>query len=488
MFFNSLSFLVFFPLVVLAVFAVPRRMQHVVLLAASYYFYMCWNARYALLIATSTLVTYACALAMERFEGRGARRAAMLAGLLVNLGILGFFKYWGFFSETASRLLGAAGLSVRVARFDVLLPVGISFYTFQALGYMLDVYRGEIPAERSLARYALFVSFFPQLVAGPIERSKNLLRQVNEPHAFDFDRARDGLLVMLLGFFEKLIVADRASLYVDAVYGQWQSAAGWQIALATVAFAFQIYGDFGGYSHIAIGAAKVLGYDLMDNFRQPYFATSIRDFWRRWHISLSTWFRDYVYIPLGGSRVGRLRGALNTLITFAVSGLWHGAATTYVVWGAMNGAFQVLEGALRGRNPAASPGGAQIKPRARGNRLSRAARMLATFAVIDVTWLFFRASSLGTAVRMLARIAFSFGAGAAATGFSAFQAGALGLGIAIMLAIDALHEGGRTLTAMTARLPRMAAGALSLAAVLAIVVFGVWGGNYSAQAFIYFQF
>lgn len=473
MFFNSLSFLVFFPLVVFAAFAVPRRMQHVVLLAASYYFYMCWNASYLLLIVISTLVTYACALAVERFEKRKARRAVMLAGLLVNLGILGFFKYWGFFSETASRLLGAAGLSVRVSRFDVLLPVGISFYTFQALGYMLDVYRGEIAAERNLVRYALFVSFFPQLVAGPIERSRNLLRQVNEPHAFDFDRAREGLLVMLLGFFEKLIVADRASLYVDAVYGQWHSAAGWQIALATVAFAFQIYGDFGGYSHIAIGAAKVLGYDLMDNFRQPYFATSIRDFWRRWHISLSTWFRDYVYIPLGGSRMGRLRGALNTMITFAVSGLWHGAAMTYVVWGAMNGALQVLEGALRGRDPAA---------RAKGSRLLR---MLATFAVIDFTWLFFRASSLSTALRMLGRIAFSFGAGAATTGFSAFQAGALGLGVAIMLAIDALHESGRTLSAS---LPPRATNVLSLAAVLAIVVFGVWGGNYSAQAFIYFQF
>ena len=499
MFFNSLSFLVFFPLVVLATFAVPKRLAHLTLLAASYYFYMCWNARYAVLIAVSTLATYVCALAVERVPGKGLRRAAMLACLLLNLGILAFFKYWGFLGEMLARVLGLLGVRVSIPRFDVLLPVGISFYTFQALGYMLDVYRGEIEAERSLTRYALFVSFFPQLVAGPIERSKNLLRQVNEIHSFDFDRARQGLLVMLLGFFEKLIVADRASLYVDAVFSRWQSAAGWQLMLATVVFAFQIYGDFSGYSHIAIGAAKVLGFDLMDNFRQPYFATSVRDFWRRWHISLSTWFRDYVYIPLGGSRAGAWRRAINTMITFTVSGLWHGAALTYVFWGALNGALQVLEGALhrRGNGRKASGGtrravgtlpAGRMSPLRVRDVIARLGKMLMTFAVIDVTWLFFRASALGTAFRMLQRMALSFAAPAVKTGFSAYQAGALGLGIAILLAMDALHESGRSLSAMTERLPRAVAGALSLAAVLAIVVFGVWGADYSAQAFIYFQF
>ena len=473
MLFNSLSFLAFFPLVVLVYFLLPRRTRWVWLLAASYYFYMCWNARYVLLIATSTVVTYACALGMERVQGRGGRRLVMLAGLCVNLGILGFFKYSGFFINLLGRGFGALGVTLSLPQVDVLLPVGISFYTFQALGYMLDVYRGEIRAERNLFRYALFVSFFPQLVAGPIERSKNLLHQVHEAHDFDAQRALSGLSVMLLGFFEKLVIADRASLYVSAVYGQWQQASGWQIALATAAFAFQIYGDFSGYSHIAIGAARVLGYDLMDNFRQPYFATSVRDFWRRWHISLSTWFRDYLYIPLGGSRVSPLRRALNVMITFTVSGLWHGASLNYVVWGMLNGAMQVIEGFL---------------PKPKPGAVRRLARILVTFVLIDLTFLFFRASSLGTALRMLRRIAFSFGGAGIATDFSVWQAGVLGVALVILLALDALHECGHTLSGALSAVPGWARGALALLAVLLIVVFGIWGPGYDAQAFIYFQF
>ena len=306
MIFNSYAFLAFFPIVTLAYYRMPMRARRPWLLAASYYFYMCWNAQYALLIAASTLVTYLCALALGRMKAKAGRRAVLALGLTINLGILCFFKYFGFFTDTFARIAARLGVRMAIPAFDVLLPVGISFYTFQALGYMIDVYRGKLPPERSLMRYALFVSFFPQLVAGPIERSENLLRQVNEDHPLDEKAVRDGLLVMLLGFFEKLVIADRASLYVDAVYGNWQQASGLQILLATVAFAFQIYGDFGGYSHIAIGAAKVLGYDLMENFRQPYFAVSVRDFWRRWHISLSTWFRDYVYIPLGAAASARL--------------------------------------------------------------------------------------------------------------------------------------------------------------------------------------
>ncbi|MGN0997843.1 MAG: MBOAT family O-acyltransferase [Candidatus Ventricola sp.] len=473
MLFNSFGYLCFLPLVTCVYFLLPRNVRWVWLLVASYYFYMCWNAAYACLIALSTVVTYACALLVEGLSSRGARRAVMLAGLGVNLGILGFFKYGNFFSELAERLLGAAGLAVHTPRFDVLLPVGISFYTFQALGYMLDVCRGRIRAERSLARYALFVSFFPQLVAGPIERSENLLRQVHEPKDWDAERVRDGLCVMLLGFFEKLVVADRAALYADAVFGRWQEASGLQIVLATVAFAFQIYGDFGGYSHIAIGSARILGFDLMDNFRQPYLAVSVRDFWRRWHISLSTWFRDYVYIPLGGSRVGRARRALNTMITFTVSGLWHGASLNYVVWGAMNGALQVIEGLLPAR------------PRRSGGQVLR---RLGTFAVICCTWFFFRVHALGTGVRMLRRVLTCFAAAPMDTGFSAGNAAVLAAAIAMLLALDVLHESGRQLTALSRRWPPLLTFALSLAAVLGIVVFGVWGGTYDAQSFIYFVF
>ena len=323
-------------------------------------------------------------------------------------------------------------------------------------------------------RYALFVSFFPQLVAGPIERSENLLRQVNEDHPLDEKAVRDGLLVMLLGFFEKLVIADRASLYVDAVYGNWQQASGLQILLATVAFAFQIYGDFGGYSHIAIGAAKVLGYDLMENFRQPYFAVSVRDFWRRWHISLSTWFRDYVYIPLGGSRVGAFRRALNVMVTFTISGLWHGAAMNYVAWGAANGALQVAESFLPRRFN---------EPR---GRLGRCAKALLTFIVIDATWLLFRAHALSTALHMAERMVRCAAGAPMATGFTFPQALVLVVGLTALGALDALHERGRTLTAWLDRRPAALRMALMLLGVLLVVIFGVWGTNYDAQAFYLF--
>jgi len=475
MVFNSLSFLIFFPVVALAYFLLPRRVRPAWLLAASYYFYMCWNAQYALLIATSTLVTFACGLAIPLGKTKAAKKLVMAAGLGVNLGILGFFKYYGFFADILSRALGAVGVGLHLPAFDVLLPVGISFYTFQALGYMLDVYFGKIAPEKNLLRYALFVSFFPQLVAGPIERSENLLRQVNEDHDFDFGRARDGMLIMMLGFFEKLVVADRASMYVNAVYDNWQFASGWQIALATAAFAFQIYGDFGGYSHIAIGAAKVMGFELMDNFRQPYFAVSVRDFWHRWHISLSTWFRDYLYIPLGGSRRGRVRAMVNTMITFIVSGLWHGASLSFVAWGGLNGALQVMEGFLPRRKKPDAP-------------LVRAAKVLFTFLLIDLTWLFFRANALSTALRMLLRIGGSFFAAPAATGFSFAQGLVLLAGVAILLGIDLVHERGKTLTAWLDGRHWLVRGVLMLLAVLMIIVFGVWGPGYDAQAFIYFQF
>ena len=476
MVFNSYAFLVFFPIVVLAYYLLPMRARRPWLLAASYYFYMCWNAQYALLIAASTLVTYGCALGLGKTKSRGGRHAILAVGLAVNLGILCFFKYFGFFADMLSRISGLLGVRMTVPVFDVLLPVGISFYTFQALGYMIDVYRGQIPPERNLMRYALFVSFFPQLVAGPIERSENLLAQVNEDHPLDGKAVRDGLLVMLLGFFEKLVIADRASVYVDAVYGNWQQASGVQILLATVAFAFQIYGDFSGYSHIAIGAAKVLGYNLMENFRQPYFAVSVRDFWRRWHISLSTWFRDYVYIPLGGSRVGPVRRALNVMVTFTISGLWHGAAMNYIAWGAANGALQVAESFLPRR---------VNEPR---SRLGKCAKALLTFCVIDATWMIFRAHALSTVVHMAVRMVRHMASAPMATGFTFPQALVLLIGIAILGALDALHESGRTVTAWLDRRSSAVRMALILLGVLLIVIFGVWGTNYNAQAFIYFQF
>ena len=302
MLFNSLEFLLFFPLVVIIYFIIPKRIQWVWLLIASYYFYMSWNPQYALLIAASTCATWLTSLCI----GAGTKKKARLwlaCCVLFNFGILFFFKYYGFVAGNIDKLCAAFGQSFRTPALDVMLPVGISFYTFQAIGYVIDVYRGEVSAEKNLFRYALFISFFPQLVAGPIERSKNLMHQVRGSHTFDAKRVRDGLLLMGWGFFEKMVLADRIALLVNDVYQNYRDCTGLQICIATALFAFQIYCDFAGYSDIAIGAARIMGFDLMKNFNSPYFATSVQEFWRRWHISLTTWFRDYVYISLG--EIGR---------------------------------------------------------------------------------------------------------------------------------------------------------------------------------------
>ena len=286
MIFNSFSYLIFFPVVTLLYFLLPKKIRWVWLLVSSYYFYMNWHAEYALLMAASTVVTYACALLVSRFEKQKTRKLVLIAGIVFNVGLLGYFKYTGMFIDVLNRACAFLGLEMQLPQVDILLPVGISFYTFQALGYMIDVYKKRTKAETNLFRYALFISFFPQLVAGPIERSSRLLKQLSTPHDFDYRRARDGLLIMLLGFFEKVVIADRAAIYVNAVFGDWLNASGAQIALATAVFAIQDLCDFAGYSYIAIGTAKVLGDELMTNFRQPYFAHSDTNFWARWHISL----------------------------------------------------------------------------------------------------------------------------------------------------------------------------------------------------------
>ena len=356
MLFNSIDFLLFFPLVTAIYFLLPHRVRWVWLLIASYYFYMSWNVKYALLIVLSTLTTYAAGLLIRRAEAiSDARRRVrwkklwVFFGFAVNLSILFFFKYFNFFLDNLSAALALAGLAFKRPAFDVVLPVGISFYTFQALSYTVDIYRGEVEPERNPFRYALFVSFFPQLVAGPIERSRNLMGQLYERHDFDPDRVRDGLLLMLWGMLEKIVVADRLALLVDYVYDNYAQLPGAAVALATVFFAFQIYCDFAGYSHIAIGAAQVMGFTLMENFRRPYLAQSAAEFWRRWHISLGTWFREYLYIPLGGNRVSKPRLFFNLLVVWAATGIWHGASWNFLIWGLYFAVLLILEKAFLGK-------------------------------------------------------------------------------------------------------------------------------------------
>ncbi|MBR4039219.1 MAG: MBOAT family protein [Clostridia bacterium] len=477
MLFNSFEFLIFFPIVTAVYFALPKKVQWIWLLVMSYFFYMNWHAEYALLMAACTIVTHACSLIITDIKEKKHKKIAMWGGIVFNIGLLAYFKYTGFLLDVIQRVSDILGLPVTTPKVSILLPVGISFYIFQALSYMIDVYKGRVKAERNLFKYALFVSFFPQLVAGPIERSSRLLKQVTQEHRFDWERARIGLLIMMLGFFEKVVVADRACMYVDAVYGNWASASGAQIALATVVFAVQDLCDFAGYSHIAIGAAKIMGIDLMTNFRQPYFAHSVQNFWARWHISLSTWFRDYIYFPLGAGRGGKLKMARNLMIVYTVSGLWHGAALKYVAWGMLNGALQVIEGLIP-----------QPKNKPRFPKLDLLMHILWTDFLILITMLIFRAGSLSSALGMLWRIPTAWGAETMTTGFSGMQALCTGICFAILFAIELIHEKRKTLTGMTDRLPVFVRGALYLAALMAIIIFGVWGPGYTAQAFIYFQF
>ena len=344
MLFNSFEFLVFFPLVCLVYYLLKtNRWRIPFLLVASYYFYMNWKPIYAVLIMTSTVLTYLCGILMEKHaDDEPKKKTFLVVSLVLNFAILIVFKYFNFINESVFHLLEIAGIRWTVPNLNVLLPVGISFYTFQAVGYSVDVYRGTIKAERNFITYALFVSFFPQLVAGPIERAKNLIPQFHEEHSFSYEDAIEGLKLMVWGYFMKVCVADMISEYVDVVYNNVGKHNGTSIALATLLFNFQSYCDFGGYSLIAIGAARVMGFRLMTNFRRPYFSMNIDEFWKRWHISLSSWFLDYVYIPLGGSRVKYPRYLFNLFVTFLICGLWHGADWTYVVWGAVFGIYVVI--------------------------------------------------------------------------------------------------------------------------------------------------
>ncbi len=350
--FNSGKFLVFFPCAVIVYFLLPKKAKSIWLLACSYYFYMAWNPAYILLLIFSTLVTYLSGIVLDDLKKKGAairkRKLVLLLCTAANMGVLVYFKYTGFLAEMIDRVLALTlhkGPVLSTVIPDIILPVGISFFTFQAVSYTIDVYRGDIEAEHNIIRYALFVSFFPQLVAGPIERSRNLLvqvRNIGREKLWDYEGIIRGLILMLWGFFMKVVIADRLSIITDPVFND-QSAYGASMRIMAVScFSIQIYCDFAGYSTIAIGAAQVMGIHLMENFNTPFLARNVKDFWNRWHISMSSWFRDYLYIPLGGSRCSKRRYYFNLFITFLASGLWHGAAAKYLVWGGLNGLLQIL--------------------------------------------------------------------------------------------------------------------------------------------------
>lgn len=343
MLFNSISYSVFFPVVFILYWLFPHRNRWLLLLAASYYFYMSWNVKYVFLILFTTIISFIAAICIENEENAQRKRMVLFVAAFLCLGVLFYFKYFNFFSQSVSDFLNLLSIPLHPLTVNVLLPVGISFYTFQTLSYVADVYKGDIKAERHFGYYTTFISFFPQLVAGPIERTKNLLPQIKAVHTFDYNLATYGLKLMAWGFFKKLVIADTLSPVVSQIFSSPQSYKGFALVLATIFFTFQIYCDFSGYSDIAIGTAKCFGINLMANFKSPYLSKSIKEFWNRWHISLSTWFRDYVYIPLGGNRVNSMRHSFNLLITFFASGLWHGANWTFIIWGLVHGVALLIE-------------------------------------------------------------------------------------------------------------------------------------------------
>lgn len=491
MLFNSLEFIIFFILIVPLYFVIPQRYTWVLLLAASYIFYMFWKPAYILLILLSTVVDYFAALLMDRETQRSRRRVFLIMSLVTNLGLLFLFKYFNFFNYTLVRSLNVMGLTLSPLNLDLLLPVGISFYTFQTLSYTIDVYRGVTPVERHFGIFALYVSFFPQLVAGPIERSHHLLPQFRKPHRFDYDRVKDGLLLMLWGFFKKVVIADRLATFVDVAYRDPGAHSGSVMLMATVFFAFQIYCDFSGYSDIAIGAAKVLGFDLMKNFDRPYFSKSVREFWQRWHISLSTWFKDYVYIPLGGSRVSLPRGLFNLILTFTISGLWHGASLTFVVWGLLNGLYLAFERYTEGfrERLRRSLGLKRSAP------LVKAIGLLYTFTLVNIGWVFFRAGSLSNAKAVFTSFLnigpvfdpglkwhasfYQLGLNEPALHFALWS-------LAVLIFIETLQRRHDLLDWLKSR-PAPLRWACYYGLILIILIFGVYG-TYDQTQFIYFTF
>ncbi len=473
--FNSIQFLLFYPIVAVLNFVVPRKYRYIPLLIASYYFYLTWNAKLLFLILFTTAVSYASGILIEKRPMK--KTLWMIISVVASLSVLFFFKYYNFVAGTIGYFFGA-DLSLQL-----ILPVGISFYTFQTLSYSIDVYRGNIKAEHNFFYYALFVSFFPQLVAGPIERPDNLLPQLHAEHKFNYDDLCIGSKRMLAGFFKKIVVADTAAKYVNTVYNNPTEKGGLAIIIATVLFAIQIYCDFSGYTDIAIGCSRIMGYRLMQNFERPYSCENIRDFWSRWHISLSSWFKDYLYIPLGGNRRGRSRQLVNLLIVFLVSGLWHGAEWTFVLWGFLHGIYRII-GDLTYKKREKLYVRMGIDTTSRPVRMFRTA---VTFVLVCFAWIFFRANNTSQLILILKRLFTTFGASTFASELGITVSGALIMILAIVIMV--LLDRKLTLSKYNSPSGAKLLGGTSLYLLWAVLF--AWLlllANNGSSAFIYFQF
>lgn len=478
MLFNSLEYLIFLPIVVIFYNLLPQKLKNIFLLLASLTFYSFWNVKYTLLMVFSIFVTYMTGLYIEKNRGQVKKmKLAVFLCFFINLGILFVFKYFNFFADLLNNF---SGKDFNLA-IDVLLPVGISFYTFQALGYTIDVYRKDIRAEENFIDYALFVSFFPQLVAGPIERSVNLLPQIKKPRKFSYDNLVKGLVLFFYGMFLKLIIADRAAILVNEVFGNYKNFSREILIISGILFTLQIYCDFYSYSIMAKGSAKILGIDLMDNFKEPLLSKSITEFWRRWHISLSSWFKDYLYIPLGGNRRGKLRKYFNLIVVFLVSGLWHGAELSFVLWGLIHGVFNVLENILG------------INKKSKRNILVDSLRRVLTFIIVVFAFIYFRAENIHHGNEYLLAIinnprSLNLMEDLSKTKFGIVNIYPLLVGVAILFIFDVLKYNKINLSEKVLKIILPIRWIIYLAFIFSIIIFGVYGPDFSESAFIYFQF
>jgi alginate O-acetyltransferase complex protein AlgI len=479
MLFNSIEFAIFFPIVVALFFLSPQRLRTGLLLVASCFFYMAFIPAYILILFVTILIDYFAGMYIETAEGRN-KKVALYVSIISTCAVLLIFKYLNFTLGSVDALSTLFGIHLGYSFIHIILPIGLSFHTFQSLSYVIEVYRGKQTAERNFIVYSTYVMFFPQLVAGPIERPQNLLHQFREWHDFNHANVTTGLKRMAWGFYKKLVVADRLALYVNDVYGAPRHFNGLQLTIATIFFAFQIYCDFSGYSDIAIGAAQILGFRLMENFRTPYYALSIAEFWHRWHISLSTWFKDYVYISLGGGRVSKIRHIFNLLITFGISGLWHGANWTYVWWGCLNG-FYLVVGMLtvNWRSRLFSSLGLSDQAVSR-----KAIKLVCTFILTCIAWIVFRAHSMSDVSYIVTHLFRGWDFTVIATPQFLLRQLPVAVASIVVLEIGQLIGRSKEFFSTLTRIPLPARWAVYATFVVAVILFGV----YQNRQFIYFQF
>ena len=495
MVFNSFEYIVFLPIMIIGFFLLPKKLKSIWLLIGSYYFYMSWSPVYAILMLISTVITFISGLTIgksntldDEIKEQRLKSLSIALSFILNLGILFFFKYFDFTNQTLASALGLFNIEYTAKTFNYMLPVGISFYTFQALSYTMDVYRKKISPQKNFIKYALFVSFFPQLVAGPIEKSRNLIPQLENYKKFDYYKAKQGVILVLWGMVKKVIIADRLAILVNTVYNNPHDYQGFELVLATLCFAMQIYCDFSAYSDIARGSARIMGIDLMVNFRSPYFSKSISEFWRRWHISLNQWFIENLYIPLGGSRKGKVRTYINIMIVFLVSGLWHGAGLTYIVWGGLNGFFSLLGSVL-------TPAKEKIRSiftTSIDHWSYKAMQIFFTFSLINVTWIFFRANSISDAVYIFKNLLVNnyyklFDGTVYTLGLNEINFNIVLISVAVLIIVEIIQSKYDVIESILDASIGIR-WTIYTGLIILLVIFGYYGPAFDASQFIYFQF